>query len=211
MQTRIIALANLKGGSGKTTSTAFLAHAFAQRGRKPVIVDADPQGSITRWQGLASWEIPAMGLASPMLHRQLPKLIDLNRFDMVLIDTPPLAEQMGIVDSAMRASTDIIVPLAPTTMEVDRSAPVIAAINDARDRMSMAPRVWFLLNRTVHNALSTREVRDLISNANQKVLDQAIPRLELYGRAFGEPIRAAEETHYGSVADQLLTYWEATQ
>ena len=50
---RVVTIANLKGGSAKTTSAAFLAHAFHERGRKVVLVDADPQGSALRWHGLA--------------------------------------------------------------------------------------------------------------------------------------------------------------
>jgi chromosome partitioning protein len=69
--TRVLALVNLKGGSAKTTSAAFLSHAMAGRGRRVVMVDADPQGSAMRWQGLADWPVPVLGLASTVLHRQL--------------------------------------------------------------------------------------------------------------------------------------------
>ncbi|WP_091074584.1 ParA family protein [Micromonospora nigra] len=98
---RVLTTVNLKGGSGKTTTAAYLAHAFADRGRRPIIVDADPQGSAVRWQELGGWPLPAVALPSTTLHRQLAGVVDRNRFDLVVIDTPPLEDRHGIVVSAL--------------------------------------------------------------------------------------------------------------
>jgi cellulose biosynthesis protein BcsQ len=47
----IITCAGLKGGLGKTTTAAYCAHALAEFGHRVVLLDADPQGSVTRWAG----------------------------------------------------------------------------------------------------------------------------------------------------------------
>ncbi len=49
---RILAIANIKGGVGKTTTTANLAAAVVERGRKVLAVDLDPQASLTLSVGL---------------------------------------------------------------------------------------------------------------------------------------------------------------
>jgi len=50
----IYGLTNLKGGSGKTTSTAGLAEALARKGYNVLMVDLDPQATLSRWVASAS-------------------------------------------------------------------------------------------------------------------------------------------------------------
>ena len=48
---KVVALANQKGGVGKTTSTINLAYALAQKGKRTLAIDFDPQGSLTIYFG----------------------------------------------------------------------------------------------------------------------------------------------------------------
>jgi chromosome partitioning protein len=49
MMGTMVAVANQKGGVGKTTITIHLAIEAARRGRRVMVIDADPQGNATSW------------------------------------------------------------------------------------------------------------------------------------------------------------------
>lgn len=49
---RTLAIANQKGGSGKTTTSVNLAAALGEKGRRVLLLDLDPQHSATAWYGI---------------------------------------------------------------------------------------------------------------------------------------------------------------
>ena len=52
---KVVAIANQKGGTGKTTTAASLGVALAMSGKRVLLIDADPQGDLTASLG---WRNP---------------------------------------------------------------------------------------------------------------------------------------------------------
>ncbi|MDN5917374.1 MAG: ParA family protein [Pseudonocardia sp.] len=61
------AIANNKGGAGKTVITACLAEALAARGRSVMVVDLDPQANLTRRLGYAEADLAALITVSEVI------------------------------------------------------------------------------------------------------------------------------------------------
>ena len=63
---KVIAIANQKGGVGKTTTTGNLGIGLVKQGKKVLVIDADPQGSLTASLGFQEPDKIEVTLASVM-------------------------------------------------------------------------------------------------------------------------------------------------
>jgi len=207
-----LALANLKPGTGKTTSAVWLAHVFARAGNRVLLVDADPSGSTLEWSDLAAMDprvapqqafpFRVVALPSRELHRRLPEIA--RDDDVVIIDTPQLEDHTAIARSALRYADEIVIPCAPNPIEINRTTPVrdeIAEMEPVRDRPA---RSAILLNRCITRAHSVSDARQALQDLGYDVLSSTVPRLEVYAQSFGAPIPDTGRDVWHRVVSDLI-------
>jgi chromosome partitioning protein len=109
----VLVLASQKGGAGKTTLAAHLAIAAEAAGiGRAVLIDTDPQGSLSAWWNVRQDESPS--LASTTIAELPGKLSGLRTagYAVAVIDTPP-----AITDAirAVVATADLVlIPTRPS-------------------------------------------------------------------------------------------------
>ncbi|HET6434731.1 MAG TPA: ParA family protein [Xanthomonadaceae bacterium] len=130
---RTILVASSKGGVGKSTLATHLAAHAALAGERTVLVDADPQGSATRWaQRRAALDSAVLPVDGTGARRGWQRGI-------------PADAQTVVVDAAAGAMADalapflevadaVVVPVLPSTLDIEATVPFL-------DTLARHPRV----------------------------------------------------------------------
>jgi chromosome partitioning protein len=191
-----VAVANLKGGTGKTVSAFFLAAALGDYGRT-LLVDCDPQGSALSWaegaeEGSGELTFSVMGLPVKDVHRKLKGFE--QDFAHIVLDTPP--GEIAITRSALLAADTVLLPVPPTAIDLDRVIPTLELIAEVEPITDLSFRV--LLTRVRRISREGRDARAVMEKMGLPVMRTEVPQLSFYSEAFGE-----------SVDDQLGEYADA--
>ena len=125
----VIVFASRKGGSGKSTLTAHLAAHVHKPSRPCLLVDADPQGSLTLWHKLRGTNEPPLKTANRSVS-EIVASAKRDGYEWVFIDTPPNVS--AVVDDAIRNATMVIIPARPAVFDVNAVQETILTCRSAR-------------------------------------------------------------------------------
>ncbi len=153
---KIIALMNEKGGSGKSTLATNLATALHRRGRRVVLVDADPQGTARDWRAASPEGVdlpPVVALDRPQMLSSISTLAA----DFVVIDTPAKAEAMAA--GVVRVANLALIVIQPSGADVWASA---ATVKLVRQKLDVGGQIdaAFLVNRTSGTTKLSKLIKD---------------------------------------------------
>lgn len=204
---KILVIANGKGGVGKTTTSLNLAAILSSK-MKTLVVDADPQGSLSWWfeQGEMPFELSTE--TEPKLLKQLRKV---KGYELIVVDTPP-ALRSEALNAVVQAADYLILPTQPAPMDLT------ALIETVRQAIAPAK----VAHRVLLTQVDPRSLNDAL-DAQKSLMDAGIPVFNAFIRGYkvherapleGVPITQAKgknakeaASDYQRVADELLREW----
>jgi chromosome partitioning protein len=224
---RVLSVANQKGGVGKTTTTINLGTALALAEQTVLVVDMDPQGNLTSGVGLKGqsadagtiyqaltspdpvddpstfilntriknlWLVPADRnltgaevelVTMPQRERRLRLFIDAlrDRFDFILIDTPP---SLGLLTlNALVAADAVLIPLNCEYFALEGLADLVATLRRVRAALNPSLDLAGVL-MTMYDErtnLGQQVARDIREFFKDRVYSTVIPRNVKLGEA----------------------------
>lgn len=172
-----IALANQKGGTGKTTLAVNLAAGLHRRAAT-ALVDADPQGSAAQWVRLGNeaTDLPTVrAVGAAPVEAVIGDAARAHRY--VLVDCPPYL-QSAALQQVMRAVDVVLIPVQPSPLDLWASVDMADAVRETQQRNTQL-RAFLVVNQL--------DRRNALSGAMQ----QALAEFGLPALASGFTRRAA--------------------
>ena len=175
----IITVATMKGGSGKSAVASCLAAHWHLEGRRPTIIDADPQRSIAR---LAAREralggVPVVEDATENVWKTARRIAAGS--SPVIIDTPGFRSEATL---ACIADTDfLLVPVKPSPFDVDRMLDTLNVLINGVG--SWRPIFRCLLTQTTRDSVIAKHIRSELAEAGFPLLESEMTNRVAYAEA----------------------------
>lgn len=184
---KIVAVANLKGGVGKSTLAVNLACALADGGQRVLIVDADSQGTSCFWgnQGKLPVEVKGMPLddrtaasgwvARLLYDRESEDRSRVKRWKRdlkdsfaayVVVDCPP---HIGLATTAALDIADLVImPVTPSAADLVATASALDLLRKARSkRKDKGPRCLLVPSRVDRSTSTGKQIEGVMKKFGQ--------------------------------------------
>lgn len=180
----VVTMATFKGGSGKTTAAAcFACHASAA-GLKVSLIDADPQGSLMRWQALGHPPVDIKIIAETTDAVGERALSLATESDLVIIDTA--GSRNRIMSRALSICDLAIVPVKASPLDVAAALDTLSMIERIEKSAERAGRKLLrrlLFTQSNMGSVVGRHIRQQLGSWGYPVLDAELTNRVVYAEA----------------------------
>ena len=126
---KVVVAASQKGGSGKTTLVRSLAVAAEVRHAPVVMLDTDPQGSLTTWYNRRAAETPQLAQLGTQSIDEILGRLRAAGAKLAIVDTPPSVHLF--VSELIAAADLVLVPVRPSPDDLGAIGPTLALVEAA--------------------------------------------------------------------------------
>ena len=187
----IIAVAQRKGGVGKTTLAISIAAELNRRGREVALADSDPQRSACRWAEPGNLHFPVYELTladQSVLNwvRELRQIAESH--DYLVVDTAPSVRALG---ASIAVASVVVIPCSPSGLDIEATAETLEIIDKVRTRRNGQPPLVIVPNRVDARTLEGRQLLDELIGFNEPV-SPTIGSRSAFVRAFSAGRSVAE-------------------
>ena len=174
MLSKVIAISQQKGGTGKTTLAVHLAMGFIKyHNFKVAVIDTDPQGSLGKW----------------FMIRTENKISNTNL-------TFKTASLWGARPS-IEASDLVLIPMSPSHVDFWATEAIINIAKKANKK------IMIQINRANQRSKLIIKTNDYIKSLNVPSIDTIIGNRQIYASSMGEGKTAIEKQRKGSAVDEI--------
>jgi chromosome partitioning protein len=179
----IIAVANSKGGVGKSTTAVHLAAWLAEQGHTVTLADCDTQQSSSEWIREAAPGVKAVRLDNPdHILNELPILA--RDVDYVVADGP--GSQTETSRALLLRSDLAIVPCKASMLEVRALAKATQALRQAQDIRGGIPKAFIVLSMVGKNYRLTKDMKDAAAALKLPMASTPLILRQIYADAPGQ-------------------------
>jgi chromosome partitioning protein len=195
----VLALVTQKGGSGKSTLAVGLAVAALENGERVAFVEADPQGTISKWKERRGNAYPSVvRVADPAELEGALFRLQAQGIWLAIVDTA--ATNNALAMRAIARADLCLIPARPSPADIEASIPTLAAIRRLNRRFA------FVLNQTPPRGCRLSEAATSLHSLGVLALPYVGQRND-HQDALGAGLGVTEFAQEGRASEEIRELW----